>query len=247
VRPAASLICQFITEHRDRFGVAPICRALSAHGVKIAPRTYYGYLSRPPSKRALGDTAVTEILASIYEPDEHGRRPAESLYGSLKMWAHLQRQGIPVAKCTVERLMRIHGWRGVTRGKKIRTTVKDPSNARAPRIWSTGTSTPTILTNSGSRTSLTCRCSAGSATPRSSSTRSPGSPLAGPARCPNTPRSCSGRCAELPPNAAATASSLARCTTLMPVPKADSSGRRNTSTVEVADGTTTGLGGDADG
>lgn len=134
MRPAASLICQFITEHRDRFGVAPICRALSVHGVKIAPRTYYGYLSRPPSKRALWDTAVTEILASIYEPDEHGRRPAESLYGSLKMWAHLQSQGIPVAKCTVERLMRIHGWRGVTRGKKIRTTVKDPSNARAPDL-----------------------------------------------------------------------------------------------------------------
>jgi putative transposase len=134
VRPATPLICQFITEHKDRFGVAPICRVLSAHGVRIAPRTYYAQLSRPPSKRALWDTAVTEILAGIYEPDERGRRPPESLYGSLKMWAHLQRQGVPVAKCTVERLMRAHGWRGVTRGKKMRTTIPDPANTRAPDL-----------------------------------------------------------------------------------------------------------------
>ncbi len=40
MRPATPLICEFITAHRERFGVAPICRALSAHGVKIAPRTY---------------------------------------------------------------------------------------------------------------------------------------------------------------------------------------------------------------
>jgi putative transposase len=133
-RPATPLICAFITAHRDRFGVAPICHALSAHGVPIAPRTYYAHLARPPSKRALWDTAVTEILAGIYEPNEHGRRPPESLYGSLKMWAHLQRQGIPVAKCTVERLMRANGWRGVTRAKKIRTTIRDPFASRPPDL-----------------------------------------------------------------------------------------------------------------
>jgi putative transposase len=134
VRPATSLICQFITAHRDRFGVAPICRALSAHGVPIAPRTYYAQVARPPSKRALWDTAVTEILSGIYEPDEAGRRPPESLYGSLKMWAHLHRQGIPVAKCTVERLMRVNGWRGASRAKKIRTTTRDPAASRAPDL-----------------------------------------------------------------------------------------------------------------
>jgi putative transposase len=112
----------------------PICRALSAHGVPIAPRTYWARRSRPPSRRALGDAAVTEILAGIYEPDERGRRPAESLYGSLKMWAHLRRQGIGVARCTVERLMRAHGWRGVTRARRIRTTVPDPAHGRAPDL-----------------------------------------------------------------------------------------------------------------
>jgi transposase InsO family protein len=77
---------------------------------------------------------VTELLAGYYEPDERGRRRPESLYGSLKMWAHLRRQGVPVARCTVERLMRQHGWRGATRAKKMRTTVADPAAARAPDL-----------------------------------------------------------------------------------------------------------------
>lgn len=127
------MICQFITEHADRFGVAPICPALAALGVPIAPRTYFAHLARPLSKRALWDVAVTEILAGVYEPDEHGRRPPESLYGSLKMWAYLRRQGVPAARCTVERLMREHGWRGVTRARAVRTTV-DPAAARAPDL-----------------------------------------------------------------------------------------------------------------
>jgi len=112
----------------------PICRALSQHGVPIAPRTYWARKSRPPSRRSLRDQALTEILAGIYEPDERGRRRPESLYGSLKMWEHLRRQGIQVARCTVERLMRGHGWRGVTRARTVRTTVPDPGHSRAPDL-----------------------------------------------------------------------------------------------------------------
>ena len=104
---------------------------LTEHGAKIAPRTFYAWLSRPPSARALWDTVITEILAGFYEPDEQGRRKPESLYGATKMWAHLQRQGIAVARCTVERLMRANGWRGVTRAKSVRTTIGDPAAARA--------------------------------------------------------------------------------------------------------------------
>ena len=125
------MICAFIAEYRARFGVAPICRVLSEHGVPIAPRTFYAWLARPPSARALWDTVITEVLAGYYEPDEYGRRQPESLYGATKMWAHLQRQGIAVARCTVERLMRANGWRGVTRRKKVRTTIADPAAARA--------------------------------------------------------------------------------------------------------------------
>jgi putative transposase len=112
----------------------PICRALSGLGVAIAPRTYWARRSRPPSRRALRDEALTEILAGIYEPDENGRRPPECLYGSVKMWEHLNRQGITVAKCTVERLMRANGWRGVTRGRTVRTTIPDPGHGRAPDL-----------------------------------------------------------------------------------------------------------------
>jgi putative transposase len=82
----------------------------------------------------LWELAVTEILAGYYEPDQQGRRPPESLYGSLKMWAHLQREGIRVARCTVERLMRRHGWRGAIRTKKVRTTIADPAATRAPDL-----------------------------------------------------------------------------------------------------------------
>lgn len=89
---------------------------------------------RAPSKRSLWDAAITDVLAGYYEPDELGRRPPDALYGSVKMWAHLQRQGFPVAKSTVERLMRRYGWQGVRRQKSVRTTVADPAAERAPDL-----------------------------------------------------------------------------------------------------------------
>lgn len=63
VRPATPLICAFIDAHREKFGVVPICRALAVHGVQIAPRTYWAHRATAPSKRALWDTTITEILA----------------------------------------------------------------------------------------------------------------------------------------------------------------------------------------
>ena len=77
---------------------------------------------------------ITEILAGYYLPDAAGCRKPESLYGATKMWAHLNRQDIEVARCTVERLMRQHGWRGVTRAKKIRSTISDPLAPRVPDL-----------------------------------------------------------------------------------------------------------------
>lgn len=82
MRPATELICHFIDEKKHEFGVVPVCRALSVHGIQIAPRTYWAYCSHVPSKRELWDAAVTGILAGIYEPGENGRRPPESLYGT---------------------------------------------------------------------------------------------------------------------------------------------------------------------
>jgi putative transposase len=77
---------------------------------------------------------ITEILAGFYQPDYNGRRRPESLYGSLKMWAHLNREGIWVARCTIERLMGVNGWHRVTRTKKVRTTISDPAASRAPDL-----------------------------------------------------------------------------------------------------------------
>ena len=138
MRPATPLICQFIDEHREEFGVVPICRALAVRGVQIAPRTYWAHRSSAPSKRALWDTTITEILAGYYEPDADGKRPPESLYGSLKMWAHLQREGIPVARRTVERIMRRNGWRGVTRTRRAPRTTEPTRPRPGRRTWWTG-------------------------------------------------------------------------------------------------------------
>ena len=56
---------RFIDAHKGRFGVAPICRVLSEHGLKIAPSTYYDAKSRPRSKRALRDEELRLEIARV--------------------------------------------------------------------------------------------------------------------------------------------------------------------------------------
>jgi len=75
------VICAFIDAHRDRFGVVPICRALSAHGCKIAPRTYSARKTRSPSKRAVSDAGLTAGIAGIRRPGTDGRRRPEGCTG----------------------------------------------------------------------------------------------------------------------------------------------------------------------
>ena len=129
------MICAFIASVAGVFGVVPVCRALSGHGIAISPRTFYARRSRPPSRRAVRDAWLTGLLRQVFEPDERGRKKPESLYGAVKAWGHLRRQGITVARCTVERLMRANGWRGNVRGpRKVRTTVPEPANPRHPDL-----------------------------------------------------------------------------------------------------------------
>ena len=129
------MICAFIASVAARFGVVPACRALSAHGVAISPRTFHARRSRPPSRRAVRDAWLTGLLRAMFEPGTDGRRSPESLYGAVKAWGHLRRQGIAVARCTVERLMRANGWRGNVRGPRTtRTTVPDPAHPRHPDL-----------------------------------------------------------------------------------------------------------------
>lgn len=105
------MIVGYIDEHRARLGVEPICRAL-----QIAPSTYYATKTRPPSARSLSDAATTAVIATVHA-DNFG------VYGARKVHAELRRQGHTVARCTVERLMRVAGLRGITRARGPRTTI----------------------------------------------------------------------------------------------------------------------------
>ena len=118
----------FIDEHRDRFGgVEPICRTLTEHGCSIDPSTYHHFKKRPASARAVRDAELTALIAKVHA-ENYG------VYGARKIWRELHRQGQAVARCTVERLMRQAGLAGAVRGKKVRTTVPDPSHERAPDL-----------------------------------------------------------------------------------------------------------------
>ena len=106
--------------HRGHFGVEPICRVL-----QFAPSTYWSARRRPASARSQRDAELKAEIARVHAENF-------GVYGAPKVWAQLNREGHTVARCTVERLMRELGLRGVMRGKPRRTTVGDPT-AQRPR------------------------------------------------------------------------------------------------------------------
>jgi putative transposase len=120
---------RFIDEHRHdafdgrEFGVEPICRVLTEHGAKIAPSTYWAARGRQPCPRAVRDADLTARIRAVHEANY-------GVYGARKVWRQLLRDGVPVARCTVERLMRQAGLVGVVRGARKRTTCPDPVAAR---------------------------------------------------------------------------------------------------------------------
>ena len=108
----------FIDDHREVYGVEPICRVLP-----IAPSTYHDHVAkrRDPARRSARvrrDAALKVEVRRVFE--ENFR-----VYGVRKVWRQLRREGIEVARCTVARLMRALGLRGAIRGKPVRTTVSD--------------------------------------------------------------------------------------------------------------------------
>jgi transposase InsO family protein len=113
----------YIDAHKDRFGVEPICRELP-----IAPSTYYEAKARAadPSRLPLR-IQRDQMLCPHIERVWHENFCA---YGVRKTWKQLKREAIPVARCTVERLMRKLGLQGVTRGKGFKTTIPGPAAAR---------------------------------------------------------------------------------------------------------------------
>ena len=112
----------FIDARRDRFGVEPICAVLTEHGVGIAPSTYYAAKAWPLSARARRDEFLCDVIARVH-------RDNYDAYGAVKVWEHLNEvEAIGVARCTVERLMRELGLRGVRRGGTVRTTIGSKSD-----------------------------------------------------------------------------------------------------------------------
>jgi transposase InsO family protein len=114
----------FIDQHRDVYGVEPICAVLP-----IAPSTYFlrKMQQRDLTKQSARARRDTELRAAIQRVwDEH-----QQVYGPRKVWRQLRREGHRVARCTIERLMRAMGLRGVVRGRAWTvTTQSDPATAR---------------------------------------------------------------------------------------------------------------------
>jgi transposase InsO family protein len=108
----------FIDDQREVYGVEPICGML-----RIAPSTYHARVARRAdparaSPRARRDLVLTEQIRRVHAANF-------GVYGARKVWRQLGREGITVARCTVERLMRRVGLRGAVRGKETRTTIAD--------------------------------------------------------------------------------------------------------------------------
>jgi putative transposase len=117
-RPAPAQVAAFIDQHRDRWGVEPICTVL-----QVAPSTYYAAKSRPPSRRAVEDAALTEQIRRVYKENFE-------VYGAEKVWRQLGREGVAVGRDRVARLLGGLGLAGATRAKTTRTTV--PVQAERP-------------------------------------------------------------------------------------------------------------------
>jgi transposase InsO family protein len=111
----------FIDDRREAYGVEPVCRVL-----RIAPSTYHARVPQraDPAKACPRVRRDLVLMAEI-------RRVREAnfgVYGARKVWRQLGREGIAVARCTVERLMRRMGLRGAVRGKETRTTIADKAS-----------------------------------------------------------------------------------------------------------------------
>ncbi len=101
---------------------------LTGHAVSIAPSGYYAFKTRPASARAGSDAELVVQIERVFWDRKLGR----GISGARKVWRLLRREGIIVARCTVERLMRQLGLRGIRRGKQFITTRPDDTATRPP-------------------------------------------------------------------------------------------------------------------
>ncbi len=114
---------RYIDVHRGRFGVEPICRTLD-----VSASAYYHRAHGARSARQVEDERLLERIREVHAANYYA-------YGSRRMWKALRLAGEPVARCTVERLMRSHEICGAKRrGKPWRTTRPDLLARRRPDL-----------------------------------------------------------------------------------------------------------------
>ena len=107
-------------------GVEPICAVLKKAGIQIAPSSYYAAKNRPPSVRAVRDGELVTDIKVAHQANL-------GVYGARKIHAELNREGVKVARCTVERLMRAEGLRGIAREKTRKTTIGQGAETERPQ------------------------------------------------------------------------------------------------------------------
>jgi transposase InsO family protein len=117
----------FIDDHRDQYGVESICSVLP-----IAPSTYYEQEARRKNPELLPARAKRD--AELRPQIDRVWHENEEVYGVKKTWKQMKREGFDLARCTVARLMRDLGLRGVVNGKTIKTTFPDTSALRPPDL-----------------------------------------------------------------------------------------------------------------
>jgi putative transposase len=119
------VIVGFIDEHRQEFGVEPICRVL-----QVAPSTYYAAKQRvlAPSARAVRDAVMMQVLMVLWVANR-------KVYGAHKLWKAARRAGHDIGRDQVARLMRVMEIEGISRQRrKVFTTIADPDAVRAPDL-----------------------------------------------------------------------------------------------------------------
>jgi putative transposase len=114
---------EFVDSQKEHHGVQPVLQALEGTPAQIAPSTYYAVKNRPACARSIRDSELTALIERIHQ-ENYG------VYGARKVWHELHRRGVPVARCTVERLMRECGLRGLLRDRSPRTTRPSPETGR---------------------------------------------------------------------------------------------------------------------
>lgn len=126
------MIASYIDAHKDRFGVDPICRVLTEHGMAIAPSTYYAAKQVPVSAAELADAYAANAVLDCWTANR-------GVYGVRKLWHALRREGHQLGRDQVGRLMSIVGISGAIRGEhRTRTTRPDGRAARHPDLVQRG-------------------------------------------------------------------------------------------------------------